>query len=119
MKFCHVTLTVKNLDASLEFYQNIVGLPINRRFPSGEGELVFLGSEVTQVELVSRGTEFYEEGKPLGNGISIGFETDSTENMKALLKDKGYEAFGEFKSPRVSFFFVKDPDGYNVQFIQH
>ena len=35
MKFCWVTITVKNMEESLRFYQEIVGLTIDRRFQAG------------------------------------------------------------------------------------
>ena len=50
MNFCHVTLTVKDLDASVRFYQDVVWLPINKRYPAGPGvEIAFLGGGDTLV----------------------------------------------------------------------
>ena len=50
MEFAHVTISVKNLDESLEFYQNVIGLPIKRRFSSGESELVFSECVISEKE---------------------------------------------------------------------
>ena len=52
MKFCWSTLTVNNLEESLKFYQEIIGLPIDRRFKAGPGvEIAFLGDGETKLEL--------------------------------------------------------------------
>ena len=117
MKFNHVTLSVADLDASLRFYRDIVGLDIQRRFPAGPGrEIVFLGSGDTQVELVGGASH---DGSELGKGLSMGFVAESLEAMITLLRENGYETDGKIISPQpnVSFFFAKDPDGYNIQFI--
>lgn len=45
MKFCGCTITVKDLEEVLNFYQEIVGLSLNRRFAAGPGrEVAFLGA---------------------------------------------------------------------------
>lgn len=52
MKITWVTLSVKDMEESLRFYQEIVGLNIVNRFPAGPGvEIVFLGDGETKVEL--------------------------------------------------------------------
>ena len=46
MKFCWSTLHVRNMEESLKFYKEIVGLEIDSRFAAGPGvEIVFLGME--------------------------------------------------------------------------
>ena len=119
MKLCHITLSVKNLDASLRFYQEIAGLTIQRRFPAGpELEIAFLADGETEVELICGGAP--HDGAALGQGVSLGFVSPSLEDTMALLREKGYETDGviERPNPRVSYFFALDPDGYRVQFVQ-
>ena len=118
MKFCHVTLSVKDLDASVRFYQEIVGLEIIRRFPAGpDRDIVFMGSGSTEVELISGAVS---DGQCVGKGISLGFNTVSLEDTIALLHEKGYKTDGNIVSPNpnTSFFFARDPDGYSVQFVK-
>ena len=115
MLFRHVTLSVKDLDKSLNFYRDIIGLEITRRFSAGpEREIVFLGSGGTEVELISGGAE-----ATVGTGISLGFECESLQDIMDLLIEKGNEIDGDIVSPNphTHFFFVKDPDGNRVQFI--
>ena len=118
MHFNYVTLTVKDLDASIRFYEDIVGLPLQRRFPSRPGtEIAFLGEGETEIELISG----REEDKASCDCFFLGFEAVSLEDTIALLRDKGYETDGQIISPApdVKFFFAKDPDGYTIQFATH
>ncbi|MDF2677211.1 MAG: Glyoxalase/bleomycin resistance protein/dioxygenase, partial [Bacillota bacterium] len=53
MKFCWATLHVKNLEESIKFYEEVVGLEVSARFPAGpDMEIAFLGNGETKVELV-------------------------------------------------------------------
>ena len=119
MKFKHVTLSVKDVEASLQFYQGIVGLEVTRRFTSGSGaEIVFLGNGETDVELIGGASH---DGVEEGKGISLGFVSESLEDTIALLREKGYYTDGVIISPNphVSFFFARDPDGYSIQFLNY
>lgn len=120
MKFCHTVLVVKDLDASIKFYQDVVGLPVKARQPAGPGaELAFMGDGDTLVELLCAKPGFYDESKEVGNGVALGFVVNSLENKLSLLRDGGYATDGAIASPApgMQFLFAKDPDGYNVQFI--
>ncbi len=118
MKFCWSTLRVANMSRSLEFYRDLLGLEINRRFPFGPGgEIVFLGKGETLVELIADGT-----GKKtqLGPDISWGFEVPSLDEMMEKMKQAGIEAQGPFQpNPHVRFFYVLDPDGMRIQFVEN
>ena len=119
MKLCHITLSVKNLETSLRFYQEITGLTLQRRFPAGPGmEIAFLADGETEVELICGGAP--HEGAALGQGVSLGFVSPSLDDTIALLREKSYETDGviERPNPHVSYFFTRDPDGYRVQFVQ-
>ncbi|HOO22649.1 MAG TPA: VOC family protein [Clostridia bacterium] len=118
MKFCHSTLNVKNLEESIGFYEEIVGLGVVRRFSAGNGmEIAFLGEGETKVELI------YDKNHTeidAGKDISWGFETDSIEETMKIVREKGMEIIGPFSpAPAVKFFFVKDPNGLKIQFIEH
>ncbi|NMA96182.1 MAG: VOC family protein [Clostridiales bacterium] len=116
-QFVHATIQVKDLNESLEFYQEIVGLPIANRFISGDTEIVFLGQGDTLVELI-----YTEDSKDttIGDGIALGFGVDCLEDTIDFIKDKGIEIHsGPFEpSPTTKFFYVQDPDGLKIQFIE-
>ena len=69
------------------------------------------------MELISRAAH---DGTESGKGISLGFESGSLEDTIALLREKGHETDRAIISPNpdVSFFFARDPDGYNIQFVK-
>jgi len=118
MKFCWCTLSVKDLDKSVAFYRDIVGLPVVRRFAAEKDmEICFLGAGETKVELIRGGK--YEA--PRGVGVSLGFEVKSLDDMLDFVKEKELEVSGgPFQpNPHIKFFFVEDPDGYSVQFSEN
>lgn len=119
MKFCWTTILVHNMEKSLEFYQKVVGLEMSRRIKAGPGvEIAFLGSGETQVELIEN--EAVQEIS-VGTDISMGFEVDSLESMMEIIKEKGLDIHsGPFQpNPHTRFFYVLDPDGWKIQFVQH
>ncbi len=118
MRFNWTTIMVKDMEESLKFYQEIVGLPIDRRFKSGDAvEIVFLGDGETKVELIDN--KELKEVK-IGQDISLGFETDSLEKMMSFVKEKGVEIHsGPFQpNPHTKFFYVLDPNGLKIQFVE-
>jgi len=119
MKFCWCTLMVKNIEESLKFYQEIVGLSVDRRFKAGSGtEIAFLGDGETKVELICNeaNTEV-----SFGTDISLGFEVKKVDEMMAFIKEKGVSIHsGPFQpNPRVKFFYVIDPNGLKIQFVEN
>jgi len=119
MKFCWVTINVKDMEESLRFYREVVGLELERAMKPNPGlELAFLGAGGTQVELIcdSKG-----KSQGAGEGISLGFEIDSVERKTALLKAKGVALHsGPFQpNPSIKFFYVLDPDGVLIQFVEN
>ncbi len=115
MKFLWCTIYVKDIEASLRFYQEIVGLPVTRRFSEPGAELAFLGDGDTKLEIIEG------KGEPhSGGGVSIGFLVNNLEEKMDFVKKRGISVHsGPFTpSPRTRFFFVSDPDGVLVQFVE-
>lgn len=118
MKFAHATIMVKDLEESLKFYQEVVGLEIVRRFPSGpNSENVFLGEGETLIELI-----YDKENSDVNysEDISLGFQVDSLDDMMKFVQDKQIPLHsGPFQpNPKTKFFYVLDPNGLKIQFIQ-
>ena len=119
MQFCWVTINVKDMDASLAFYRDIVGLPVKRRMnPTPDTDIVFLGNGETEVELIKNGKNTNPQ---YGGDISLGFTVDSVEKKIEFLKSRNVSIHsGPFQPGKmVKFFFVLDPDGLRIQFVEN
>ncbi|MBE3094449.1 MAG: VOC family protein [Actinobacteria bacterium] len=119
MKFCWTTLTVNNLEESLKFYQEIIGLQLNRRFNAGSDlEIAFLGDGETKLELLC---DKKSKKVNIGQDISLGFEVESVNKTLAQLKEKGIKIHsGPFQpNPNIKFFYLLDPNGLKVQMVEN
>lgn len=118
MKFLWCTLQVKDMGESLHFYQEILGLTLERRFSAGPSDIAFLGDGETKVELICDGSDQWKGEK---QGISMGFEVASIDETIETIKEKGLEVeSGPFRpNPHVAFFYVRDPNGVKIQFVQN
>jgi lactoylglutathione lyase len=119
MSFCWVTINVKDMEESVKFYTDIVGLPVARRMKPMPGtEIVFLGSGGTEVELIKNDKNTNPQ---FGKDISLGFTVDSVDAKIEFLKGKNIKVHaGPFQpGPMVKFFFVLDPSGVQIQFVEN
>ncbi len=119
MKFCWSTLRVRNLEVSMAFYTEIIGLEVVNRFIGGQGEeIAFLGNSETKIELICDGKQ---RDTNVGNDISWGFEVPSLEKALDLVKEKGISVVnGPIQpNPHVKFFFIDDPDGMRIQLVEN
>ncbi|HOV46832.1 MAG TPA: VOC family protein [Exilispira sp.] len=120
MKLCWVTLTVKDMQESIDFYEKVVGLKVSKRYKPDENiEISFLSSDLTDVkiELICN----KKIPQPVhGNDISLGFETLSLDDMIQKLKLHGITKIDGPHSPNpaVRFIFIKDPNGVKIQFVE-
>ena len=119
MKFCWSTLKVKDMEESLKFYKEIVGLSEEQRFNAGpDTEIVFLGNGETKIELI------WDKNigeVDVGEDISWGFEVDSVDDMIALCRQKGIEIIsGPVEpNPHIRFFYVKEASGLKRRFVEN
>ena len=120
MNFCWVTLNVKNMENSLKFYHEILGLKISAQFNAGEDrEIVMLGEENgAKVELIHNKKQSLSSK---AERLSIGFEVESIDEAMELCKNNNIQIKSGPISPNPSttFFFIEDPDGIEVQLVQH
>ena len=119
MRFCWSTLAVKNMDESIKFYKEIVGLELVKRYQSGKDtEIAFLNDAETKIELICNKDK---KEINIGQDILWGFYVDSVEKQMALVKEKGVEiTSGPFQpNPFTKFFFITDPNGMKIQFVEN
>lgn len=119
IKYLHTMVRVADLDASLDFYCNKLGLEEMGRYDSEEGRftLVFLaapGNEDAQVELTHNW-----DPEELGEGRNFGHLAYEVENIYALcqsLMDKGVTINRPPRDGRMAF--VRSPDNISVELLQ-
>jgi lactoylglutathione lyase len=125
MRLLHTMLRVGDLEKSIAFYTNILGMSLLRRndFPEGKFTLAFLGygaeSENTVLELTHNwDTSEYDLGNGYGHiAISVDDVYDACEQIKQSGGTVVREA-GPMKHGTTVIAFVKDPDGYMVELLQ-
>lgn len=119
MNFNWCTIQVKNMEESLKFYQEIVGLSIDRRFQAGpDTEITFLGNGETKLELIHNKSK---DSVSFGSDISLGFHTESLNKLLEFLKEKNIPVHsGPFQpNPHIRFIYVLDPNGLKLQFAEN
>lgn len=126
MQFAHVMLRVLDLDRSIKFYCEHLGMRLLRRkdYPSGRFTLAFVGyadeEHSTAIELTYNWDQElpYEKGNGFGHlALRV---TDAYQTCK-ILKEQGIEITrepGPMKHGSTVIAFVKDPDGYTIELIQ-
>lgn len=122
VKMLHTCIRVMNLEKSLEFYKNGLGLIETRRkdFPEYKFTLVYLSNEEGGYEIEL--TYNYNPEKPyeLGNGFShIAIGADDIVALREKHIEMGYEVTDLKGLPgeKPRYYFVTDPDGYKVEVI--
>lgn len=114
MHIKHLALKINDLEESIEFYETITELKVQRRFKAGPGEVAFLsdGEGKTEIELICMpGDEKFE-----GKGMFICFQTDKLDEMHKLALEKGLNP-SDIQEPgdETRYFYVYDPNGVSVQ----
>lgn len=126
MKILHTMLRVGDMDRSIHFYQQVLGMRLLRTSENTEYKysLAFLGYDDEEnssvIELTYNwGVSKYEMGTAYGH-IAIGVE-DIYATCKAV-KEAGGKITrepGPVKGGKTVIAFVEDPDGYKIEFIEN
>ncbi len=125
MRMLHTMLRVGNLDKSLQFYTEVLGMTLLRKrdYEEGRFTLAFVGygdeQNNTVLELTHNwDTSSYELGNAYGH-IAIGVEDayQACEEIKSRGGKVVREA-GPMKGGVTVIAFVDDPDGYKIELIQ-
>ncbi len=125
MRLLHTMLRVKNLDESLKFYCDVLGMNLIRQkdYPGGEFTLAFVGygdeSDTAVIELTYNwGVDSYDLGNAYGH-IALG--VDDIYGTCEKIRQQGGNITrepGPMKHGTTVIAFVEDPNGYKVELIQ-
>ena len=124
MRILHTMLRVRDLQRSIIFYTELLGMTLLRRkeYPDGRFTLAFLGygdeSTNTVLELTYNwDVENYEIGTAFGH---IALEVDDVYQATDALKKRGGEVIreaGPMNAGTTIISFIEDPDGYQIELI--
>jgi lactoylglutathione lyase len=125
MRILHTMLRVGDLERSLAFYTDVLGMKLLRRqdYPDGRFTLAFVGygpeSEQAAIELTHNwDTRQYELGGGFGH---VALEVPDARAACAEIKQRGgtvVREAGPMKHGTTVIAFVQDPDGYKIELIQ-
>jgi lactoylglutathione lyase len=119
MRYLHTMVRVTDVDASLDFYCNKLGLELLNRYDveAGRFTLVFLaapGNEVAQVELTYNwDPEPYPDGRNFGH---LAYEVEDIYSKCQSLMDGGVTINRPPRDGRMAF--IRSPDGISVELLQ-
>lgn len=124
MRLLHTMIRTGNLDRSINFYTNILGMKLLRKkdYPEGKFTLAFVGygneSDHSVIELTHNwGVENYDLGSGFGH---IAIEVDDPYSACEKIKRQGgmvVREAGPMKHGATVIAFVCDPDGYKIELI--
>ncbi|CDI01784.1 glyoxalase I, nickel isomerase [Candidatus Competibacter denitrificans Run_A_D11] len=124
MRILHTMLRTGDLDRSIQFYTEILGMKLLRRkdYPDGKFTLAFLGygdeSNHSVIELTYNwGVDRYEMGTAYGH---IALEVDDVYQATAEVKNRGGKILreaGPMNAGTTIISFIEDPDGYPIELI--
>ncbi len=119
MKYLHTMVRVKDLDVSLDFYCNKLGLKELRRseYQNGRFTLIFLGADEnpeSQVELTYNwDPEEYDSGRNFGH---LAYEVEDIHGVCQSLMDKGVTINRPPRDGHMAF--VRSPDNISIELLQ-
>ena len=115
--FAHNNFNVIDLDKSLKFYEEALGLKEVRRKEAADGSfiLVYLGDATTSYQLELTWLRDMDRPYNLGDcEFHLAFRTDDYEAAHAKHEKMGCICY---ENPQMGIYFIKDPDGYWLEIL--
>ncbi len=124
MRILHTMIRTGDLERSIRFYTEVLGMKLLRRgdYPEGRFTLAFLGfapeDQQAAIELTYNwGVSQYERGTGFGH---IAIEVDDVYQACTAIKQRGGKIIreaGPMNAGTTIIAFVEDPDGYQIELI--
>ena len=117
MKFrmYHECYNVSNLEASMKFYEEALGLTEKHRMERPDFTLVFIGNDTTDFELELTWLKDHPQKYDLGEcEFHLAFKVDDYEAAHAKHKEMGCICF---ENDDLGVYFIEDPDGYWLEIV--
>jgi len=125
MRILHSMIRVNNLEESIKFYTEVLGMSLIRKkeYPEGKFSLAFLGygmeSEETVIELTYNWDKSeYDHGNAFGH---IAVEVDDIYKACDEIKKQGTKVIrdpGPMMGSKLLLAFIEDPNGYKIELIE-
>jgi len=125
MRLLHTMLRVGNLQRSIEFYTEIMGMTLLRQkdYPEGKFSLAFLGygdeKSHTALELTYNwGVDHYDRGSGFGH---IAIEVEDVYQAAEKIRNAGGRIIrepGPMNAGTTLLAFITDPDGYEIELLE-
>ena len=114
-RMVHENYNVRDLDASLAFYEKALGLTERRRKTRENYTLVFLGNDASDFELELTWVPAHTERYDLGEcEFHLAFHVDDYEAAHKLHEEMGCICF---ENHELGIYFITDPDGYWIEIV--
>ena len=123
-KLIHTMIRVRDLDASLRFYDEVFGLKISHRLDFADFSLVYLRNEENDAEIELTWNKGRAEPYTHGDGYGhVAVVVPDVTVRHAELVQAGHvplpvKEFKDGETLLARFFFILDPDGYKIEVLE-
>jgi len=123
MKFLHAMIRVSDIDESMKFYKELIGLKPSRTLRLEDCTLYYLLDEITGAEIeLTLNDETPEDGYVTGSAFGhFAFEVEDMQALSQKVENLGYEWVYEpfnMEDAGLRVAFISDPDGNMIEFIE-
>lgn len=115
--FNHQNFNVLDLEKSIAFYEEALGLTVNRTYEASDGSFIlkYLGDMATGFQLELTWLRDRKEAYNLGdNEFYLAFEVDNMQEAYQKHKAMGCVCY---ENKDMGIYFINDPDGYWIEII--
>ncbi|MHC6526785.1 MULTISPECIES: glyoxalase superfamily protein [unclassified Vibrio] len=123
-KLIHSMIRVSDLEKSIEFYRNVLGLTVQNQYQFDGFTLAYLANEESGFELELTYNHDQRDAYTHGSGYGhLAVSVEDIEQAHQNITAQGVEttdikALDHHQKHLATFFFVTDPDGYKIEFLQ-